>query len=142
MSGTKMSFDSTRFAGHQPKGWIACLGIVLAISALTTGCNKATSPAPAPAPAAAPTNTAPTASVAPVLVATPQPVATGATDSQHTLQTLNRGLMAWMIKNHRHPQNFEEFASSATIQIPNPPPGKKYTLNTRGFIVLADNTTP
>jgi hypothetical protein len=140
MSGMKMSFDYARFAGRQPKRWIVCLGLVLAVSAFATGCSKATSPAPAP-PADS-TNTAPTASVAPVPVATPQPVATSATDSQHTLQTLNRGLMAWMIKNHRHPQNFEEFAGSATVQIPNPPPGKKYTLNTRGFIILADNTTP
>ena len=139
MSGMKMSFDSAWFAGRQPKAWIVCLGILLTVSALNTGCSKATNPAPVPT--ADSTNSTPTASAAPVPVQTPQPVVISSTNSQPNLQTLNRALMAWMIKNHRHPQSFDEFASSAPIQIPNPPPGKKYTLNTRGFIILADNTT-
>jgi len=62
-------------------------------------------------------------------------------DPHENLQLLNRALIRWMIKNHRHPQNFEDFASSASIQIPDPPAGKKYALNGRGFIVLVDFST-
>jgi hypothetical protein len=64
-----------------------------------------------------------------------------ATDTSLTqLQVLNRALMGWMIKNHRHPRDFQEFASTANIQIPAPPAGQKYTLNQRGFIVLVIST--
>jgi hypothetical protein len=50
-------------------------------------------------------------------------------------------MVGWMRTNHRHPQNFEDFANTANIQIPAPPSGKKYTLNGRGFIVLVDIST-
>ncbi|HXC35496.1 MAG TPA: hypothetical protein VNV43_06440 [Candidatus Acidoferrales bacterium] len=58
-----------------------------------------------------------------------------------TLQFLNRAMVRWMRTNHRHPRDFNEFASTANVQIPDPPPGKKYALNGRGFIVLVDIST-
>lgn len=53
------------------------------------------------------------------------------------LQSLNRALLGWKIKNHKQPGTFQEFASSAGFQIPDPPPGKKYSLSS-GFIVLVN----
>jgi hypothetical protein len=42
------------------------------------------------------------------------------------------------MQNHRVPANFAEFAASAGIQIPPPPAGKKYILNSHGLISLVN----
>lgn len=55
------------------------------------------------------------------------------------LQALNRALLGWKMKYNRRPHTFEEFASTAGFQIPAPPAGKKYTLSSKGFIVLVDS---
>ncbi len=54
------------------------------------------------------------------------------------LRPLNRALMQWVTQNHRAAANFEEFAASANIQIPPPPPGKKYVINSHGLINLVN----
>lgn len=46
--------------------------------------------------------------------------------------------MGWVYQHGRRPANFEEFAASAKVQIPKPPPGKKYTINHRGLISLVN----
>jgi hypothetical protein len=134
----KMVFDFARFAGRQPKGWIASLALALAV---TVGCGKSDSPPQSAAPPASSDSSAQqTPSPAPLALQNPEPLATtDPDDTQKTLQGLNRALMGWMIRNHRHPKTFEEFAGSANMQIPNPPAGKKYALNARGFIVLVSN---
>ena len=127
--------------GGAPAWRLKTVTVLLAsLAALAAGCGKANSPA-APATrsqdsvAATPSAPAPAAQAAPA-----QPVAaTSSNDSQQTLHLLNRALMQWMIKNRRHPQNFEDFANSVNFQIPDPPAGKKYSLDGRGFIVLVDN---
>jgi hypothetical protein len=43
------------------------------------------------------------------------------------------------MKYHRRPQTFEEFASTAGFQIPDPPAGKKYALDKNGFIMLVNS---
>jgi hypothetical protein len=133
----KMSFDFGRFVRELPKANLVCLVLLIAV---TAGCGKSgDSVSVAPAPPPAPSSDAATAQ-APVPV--PQPmqtvVVTNTDDQTKQMQALNRALVGWMIRNRRHPQTFQEFASTAGFQIPNPPPGKKYTLNTRGFIVLVD----
>ena len=42
------------------------------------------------------------------------------------------------MQNRRVPANFEEFAASANIQIPPPPAGKKYVINSHGLISLVN----
>lgn len=54
------------------------------------------------------------------------------------LRPLNRALMGWVYQHGRRPANFEEFAASAKVQIPKPPPGKKYIINNRGLISLVN----
>jgi len=135
----KAFFDFGRIPGWRLKTIIVLLA---GLAATATGCGKTNTSGPAAAPsqntvaATPPTPTpGPTAQAAPA-----QPVATTTSnDSLQSLQLLNRALVRWMIKNRRHPQSFEEFASSANIQIPDPPAGKKYALNARGFIVLVGN---
>jgi len=134
----KMIFDFGRFLGWQPKALLFSFVLLLAF---TVGCEKSAPPPPAP-PSSTNSAEAPATNAAPAPFAA-KPVATSNSNGLlTTLQTLNRALMGWMIRNRRHPQNFEDFASTANVQIPNPPPGKKYTLNTRGFIILVDNSTP
>ncbi|HTV40574.1 MAG TPA: hypothetical protein VMF08_08365 [Candidatus Sulfotelmatobacter sp.] len=119
------------------------------IAAVAAGCSKSSSqpapPPPVPTPSAdsAPVSStpAPVPVPAPAPMANPSPMTTTNSGSLTTLQILNRAMVGWMRKNGRHPQNFEDFARSANIQIPDPPPGKKYTLNGRGFIVLVDIST-
>jgi len=54
------------------------------------------------------------------------------------LRELNGALFDWVVQHQRRPANFEEFAASAGIQIPPPPPGKKYALNSRGLVSLVN----
>lgn len=134
-----MVFDFARYAGRQPKGWIVCLALAMAV---TAGCGKSSSSADPAAPPVTSDTTSnqqdPTA--ASLALQNPQPVvAANPDDSQKMLQGLNRALLGWTIRNRRHPQTFEEFAGSANIQIPAPPAGKKYTLNSDGFIILVSN---
>ncbi|MGH7943328.1 MAG: hypothetical protein ACREFR_19895 [Limisphaerales bacterium] len=120
------------------------LGVFLIFAAaFATGCGKQKVSAP---PVPPPESTATTPAAPSPTVSAPAPHPQSATtaapnSSQQSLQVLNQALMRWMIKNRRHPRSFEEFASTANIQIPAPPPGKKYALNGRGFIVLVDVST-
>ena len=54
------------------------------------------------------------------------------------LRPLNHALLIWIVHNRRHPAGFEEFAANAGIQIPPPPPGKKYIIDSRGLISLVN----
>ncbi|HEY9508460.1 MAG TPA: hypothetical protein VIV82_01235 [Verrucomicrobiae bacterium] len=52
------------------------------------------------------------------------------------LVQMNRELRKWLMRNHRRPKNFEEFAASANVQFPPPPAGKKYSIDSRMHVVL------
>src|ERR1700677_1006277 len=135
----KMVFDFARCAGRQQKGWIVCLALALAA---TAGCGKSSPSADSTTPLVtsdAASNQQDLAA-APLALQNPGPVvAANPDDSQKMLQGLNQALLGWMIRNHRHPKTFEEFAGSADMQIPDPPAGEKYALNSRGFIILVSN---
>jgi hypothetical protein len=134
----KTVFDFAWCARCQPKSWIASLAFALVV---TAGCGKSSSSAGSVTPSAS-TDSASvqTPATAPVPQQNRQPVTSASPDDTQTmLQGLNRALMGWMIRNHRHPSTFEEFASSANMQIPDPPAGKKYALSARGFVVLVNN---
>ena len=98
--------------------------------------TAAVQPTPEVAPAATPA-AAPTVASPPNQRMLPSP-SNPANSRLTPLQVLNRALFGWEVKNHRPPQTFEEFASSAGIQIPAPPAGKKYAFSPRGFIVLVN----
>lgn len=134
----KVCPDLDRRCGRSPNVMLILLAAVLTGGA---GCGKAGTPAPPvtasqnPVAAPAPVTPSPTAS--------PRPTTTTAPNNSgpNSLQLLNRALMRWMIQNRRHPRSFEEFAGSTEYKIPAPPAGKKYALNSRGFIILVDNST-
>jgi hypothetical protein len=132
----KPFFDLSRITGWPLKT------ILLSLVFVAAGCGKSNTSAPVVTPAQSPVATTTPAPISTAPAMSPQPAAQAAPDdSKQSLQLLNRALIRWMIKNRRHPQNFDDFASSANFQIPNPPTGKKYALDSRGFIILADNST-
>lgn len=60
-------------------------------------------------------------------------------DGQPDLPELNRTLIRWVMGHRRTPATFEEFAATAGVTIPPPPPGKKYMINKKDMhIVLVD----
>ena len=135
----RKSLDFAWAAGHQPKGGVVCVALALAIPLLATGCGKQSqTPAPtASTPQDINASQPAPATPAPAVNSEPAPAAT-ATNALPDLRTLNQALLGWIIQNRRHPANFEEFAASANIQIPPPPAGKKYILNSRGLISLVN----
>jgi hypothetical protein len=133
-------FDFGRRAGWLANAGVLCLLLVLVAS---SGCNKSDSTPASVAPSqesnSTPTAAAPTATPTPVPASLP--TQSSSTNSGPTqLQLLNRALVGWEIKNHRHPRTFEEFASTANFQIPAPPAGQKYAFSQKGFIVLVNAT--
>jgi hypothetical protein len=95
---------------------------------LAAGCGKKSAE-----PAAGPTATQP---------ANQGDATTNATNAAPDLQKLNHAMMQYVARNHYKPASIEEFAAKSGIEIPPPPPGKKYTMNSRGFIVLVDSSKP
>jgi hypothetical protein len=115
---------------------------VCAATLFATGCRKqnqsAESPSAVPAPPSQTDASQATATTpAPAVNPTTPPAAT-ATNALPDLRPLNQALMGWIVRNQRHPANFEDFAATAGIQIPPPPPGKKYIINGRGLISLVN----
>lgn len=60
-------------------------------------------------------------------------------DGQPNLVELNRVARLWMIRNHRRPTGWDDFAAHAGVQIPPPPPGKKYLLSTDMRVTLVNH---
>lgn len=142
-------FDIGRLTGWRPKAGVLALILALAVGG---GCGKSQSSQPqtvssaatnsTPVPVAAtamPTTmstTVPTGAVPPSQ--RPLTVPSTANSAVTPLQALNRAMVNWTMQHGRRPQSFEEFASSANITIPDPPPGKKYAFGARGWIVLVN----
>jgi len=142
----KLLFDSGRLGVLTPGAGIVCLIFALAAGG---GCRKSPStppPVASPSPsdatsaAATPAGTPPPERMQPSVASTPAKTDPAQKSGPTQLQLLNRAMMGWEIKNHRHPRNFEEFASTGSIQIPAPPPGQKYAFNGKGFIILVNST--
>lgn len=138
MTRERLFFNVRRLLSLKPKAGMLCLICALAVSG---GCGKKSIPPPAVPSSASDSSSEAAAPASPppanrVQSSPPSasPTATGPTQ----LQSLNRALLGWKIKNRRQPQSFEDFASSAGFQIPSPPPGKRYALSS-GFIVLVNS---
>jgi hypothetical protein len=122
---------------------VLCLTMIAAVS----GCGKkaaATTSAPAPSTASESVASAPAIQTPaqPVVAQSPQssaPVASAVQpNGQVDLAELNRTLIRWIVRNRRAPGNFQEFASSAGITVPPPPPGKKYIIAPNMHIQLVN----
>jgi len=59
-------------------------------------------------------------------------------DTSVILDELNREVKKWVMRNRRKPATFEEFSSSAQLEVPPPPPGKKYVLTPELRVELAN----
>lgn len=120
---------------RQPSRWTALTLLVLAMAG---GCAKKTPTATAPPPpvAQAQDQTAPVASqtVAPQPGQPTSPLVQA--DGQPDLGELNRTLIRWIVRNRRQPANFGDFAASAGVAIPPPPPGKQYVIGKNMHIQL------
>jgi hypothetical protein len=84
------------------------------------------------------TISAPTFSAAQPAAGAGEPAQTaGAPPAADKAVDLNREVRRWILGHRRPPKNFEEFAGSTAVQIPPPPPGKKYVLDKSMHVTLA-----
>ena len=108
---------------------------------LQCGCNKksAQKQVPSPTPEA---NDSHPAVPAPNQTSPSQPTQSSGpsvqANGQPDLAELNRSLRRWLMANKRVPKNFQDFAATAGVAIPPPPPGKKYMLSKDMHIILVD----
>ena len=122
------------------------LALIWGVAMFATGCGKKESAAPSGTTAApqqtATQETAAATAPSPPAYIPPTPAATAAANNGTLVfQQLNRYVLQYRMQNHRNPASVEELAAFAGVQVPPPPPGKKYAFNNRGFIVLVDNST-
>jgi len=112
--------------------------IMLAGALALSGCSRK-SAGTANAQANAQTNqvveTANAASLAQPAPATPT---IAQADGQPNMAELDRVARVWMLRNHRRPSGWEDFAANAGVEIPPPPPGKKYALSRDMRVTLVD----
>ena len=137
----KHILDFGRLDSWKPGAGILC--VILALVA-GGGCGKPKIVPPPVAPQSNSTSTAAAPTGTPLSPQMQQPalpaVSVNAGQNGPTqIQSLNRAMMGWAMKNHRRPQTFQEFASTAGFQIPDPPAGKKYALDKNGFIILVNS---
>jgi hypothetical protein len=111
---------------------IVCIALVLGATMWVTGCGKKESPTPTGTQAT--TNNQ--QGVPPQVKVE---VSANAEGNLPIMQQLNRAMFRYQMQNHRNPASVEELASAAGIQLPAPPPGKKYAFDSRGIVVLIDN---
>ncbi len=52
------------------------------------------------------------------------------------LEDMNRELRMWVVRHQRVPASFEEFSGSVQSPVPAPPPGKKFTINSKQMKVV------
>jgi len=143
-----MKTDFVRIVWHQlthQKGLY--LALIWGVAMFATGCGKKESAAPsattvAPEQTATQETAAATAPSHPVYTPPmPTAAAANADNGLTVLQQLNRSVIQYRIQNHRNPTSVEEVAAFAGVQVPPPPPGKKYVFNGKGFVVLVDDST-
>lgn len=139
MNSKYHKFRFGRFEHWKATGVIGILTIALLAG---EGCGKSSKSAPPSAAAPSPSDSkaAQVAATPPANWTRPPAISGSAADSGLTqVQALNRAVLGWKMKNHRQPRSFDDFASTAGFQIPPPPAGKKYALDSKGFIILVNS---
>ena len=81
------------------------------------------------APAVAQADTAAPAPALPVIASD---------NGQPDLGALSHSVLRWAVAHQRRPASFEEFAADPGVQIPPPPPGKKYKMEHSMHVVLVN----
>jgi hypothetical protein len=113
------------------------------VSCLLMGCEKkaATQVSAAPsANASQNSNGQAAAGPAPSHTEPPQLAAPSGADLQaRDIHQMERVLVGWIISTHHRPNSFEEFVAATQIQVPPPPPGKKYVIAKNMHILLVDS---
>ena len=56
-------------------------------------------------------------------------------DSQAVLQQLSLELRRYVVRTHKIPKTFEEFAANSNVQFPPPPAGKKYAIEGQAVVL-------
>lgn len=115
------------------------LALILAVAG-TSGCSKKKDSASTPPPQTASTtetNQAPAPTAPPPAQAGAAAPAVQA-NGQPDLAEINRAMIRWIVGHRRAPSSFQEFAATAGVTIPPPPPGKKYVLAPNKRVQLAD----
>jgi hypothetical protein len=56
-------------------------------------------------------------------------------DTQETLQQLSLELRRYVVRTHKIPKTFEEFAANSNVQFPPPPAGKKYAIEGQAVVL-------
>jgi hypothetical protein len=142
-------FNSTKMRkfGHTPFSQLfVFVGLIAVISVLAlAGCSKSQAPTPTSTASPQDTTQTQTATPQPSVQQTPGTATTqgAATNGQPDLASLQRTLIHWVVGHRRRPANFEEFAATAGVTIPPPPPGQKYFITDRLHIELVDiNSNP
>jgi hypothetical protein len=128
-----------------------CLAPVLAGALFAAGCHKAqdaATPPPASVAAAAPATNEDYMPALPLphnLPPPPPPTQGDPTyespvkaNGEPDLHVLDHSMLRWRFDHGKIPASFAEFAASADVQIPPPPPGKMYTLGQYGHVILVN----
>ena len=121
---------------------MAGLGSVAMLMAilLAVGCKKSQPAIVEVAPPPVADTSQPPAAVQPAPQAASAPAVVAASpDGGADLKQLNHAYIGWVLQNRRRPQSFEEFVSLSGIKVPPPPAGKKYVIDSHGFINYANN---
>ena len=132
--------------GQSTQARVIYLALVLGVALFATGCGKSKAPAtpvpqpPAPSAQQADTNqvSVNTPATPPEIPAPPNVTTNAAANAAPDMGQLQRALGMWLVRNRRVPANFEEFAATAGITIPPPPPGKKFIITKRMQIMIVD----
>jgi hypothetical protein len=108
-----------------------------AAAVVVSSCSKKaetpdTSPPEAYAPVAQPIPATSNSNSLPLLTLPP------AEDIDAVLAQLTREVRKWIVRHQRPPQNFEEFAASAPVQIPAAPVGKRFALNKQMRVIVVN----
>jgi len=115
---------------------IHCLTLaVVALGMASCGKKAEVVVAPTPeahAPVAQPITATGDSNSAPVLAVSPE------ADLDAVLTQLTREVRKWIVRHQRPPQNFEEFAASASVQIPPAPAGKKFALGKQMRVIVVN----
>jgi hypothetical protein len=120
------------------------LVVALLVALLGAGCKKNEPPPPPPPPTTTlqsgsePSNAGPT--VPPPASPVVAPNTTIDTSSQETtLNQLTFQLRRYIGRTRSRPASFEDFAARSQLQVPPPPPGKKYAISRDMKVILVKN---
>jgi hypothetical protein len=127
------------------------LFVALLVATLTPGCGEKSgssgsqtvdTPSQSTADPSQATKPSEAPASAPIAAPIPSPAASTTTGTNAVappdVGQLTFQLRRWIVMNHRAPKTFEEFVSLAKIQVPPPPPGKKYVIGPQAKVILAD----